>query len=69
MTRQAWGISLHPEHDEVHVVPVVDGVRLASHVLRWDCQCRPSAVRDGPWDEPIASHHEPGWPGSKDLLA
>jgi hypothetical protein len=64
MTEQSQGWGVFELDDGVHVAPTVDGGLLASHVLRWDCRCRPTADRDGPLDDPICSHNEPGWPGA-----
>lgn len=66
MSDEGWGVFIVGPGD-VHVVPVVDGGPLASHVLRWDCRCHPVAAKgDGPLDPPVCSHREPGWPGNNE---
>jgi len=49
--------------DQVHVLPAVDGRRHAAHTAAIECPCWPMALRDGPLDEPVWSHQQPGWPG------
>jgi len=60
--RRRWAL-IQTIEGAVHVVPALNGQ--ATHPATSDCPCWPVAVREGPLDEPVWSHQEPGWPGEK----
>lgn len=62
---KGWLVADQRPNDGVHVIPCDEqGVILPNHRPSWTCECRPVLVREGPLDEPIINHREPGHPGA-----
>lgn len=62
--RRRWIVVV--SHGDVHILPAEDGHPAVGHLAARACPaCRPILVREGPLDEPIWTHDEPGWPGAE----
>jgi hypothetical protein len=59
-----WGV-FETDSDGVHVAPAEGDEVSAGHELSPSCWCHPKPLRDGPLDDPVWSHNEPGSPGAE----